>query len=126
MPDFLNNQTPQFNTAEFAGTDVCKFCKKVITGVYFRVNNQMACGSCADEARREGSKDTHAAYMRALLLGVGGAFVGFVLYAAFVMMTGVTIGYLALAVGFLVGKAMLMGSGGIGGRRYQITAVLLT
>jgi hypothetical protein len=29
-------------------------------------------------------------------------------------------------VGFIVGKAMSVGSGGVGGRRYQIVAVLLT
>src|SRR5258708_23711454 len=41
-------------------------------------------------------------------------------------MTGISIGYLALAVGWIVGKAMMIGSGGIGGRRYQLTAILLT
>lgn len=38
----------------------------------------------------------------------------------------IIIGYVSLAVGWLVGKAILKGSGGVGGRRYQITAVLLT
>jgi hypothetical protein len=36
------------------------------------------------------------------------------------------IGYLSLGVGYLVGKAMMAGSHGVGGRRYQIGAVLLT
>ena len=36
------------------------------------------------------------------------------------------IGYVSLAVGWMVGTAMKRGSGGIGGRRYQITAALLT
>jgi hypothetical protein len=36
------------------------------------------------------------------------------------------IGYISLAVGWLVGKAMMKGSGGLGGRRYQIVAVLFT
>jgi hypothetical protein len=36
------------------------------------------------------------------------------------------IGYVSLAVGYIVGKAMIKGSNGIGGRRYQITAALLT
>ena len=35
-------------------------------------------------------------------------------------------GYVSLAVGFLVGKAIMMGSQGIGGRRYQIAALVLT
>jgi hypothetical protein len=36
------------------------------------------------------------------------------------------IGYLAIGVGYLVGKAMKLGSGGRGGRAYQIAAALLT
>jgi len=36
------------------------------------------------------------------------------------------IGYVSLAVGYIVGKAIKMGSGGMGGRRYQIAAALLT
>jgi hypothetical protein len=36
------------------------------------------------------------------------------------------LGYVALAVGFMVGKAMMLGSGGVGGPRYQFAAVVLT
>lgn len=48
------------------------------------------------------------------------------LYAGFTILTDIRIGYLSLAVGFIVAKAMMMGSGGVGGRRYQITAAVLT
>jgi hypothetical protein len=51
---------------------------------------------------------------------------GLMLYAAFGILTGLMIGYVSLAVGYIVGKAMKMGSGGMGGRRYQVTAALLT
>jgi hypothetical protein len=70
--------------------------------------------------------DTHAAFSRAVLYGVGGALVGLCIYAGFEILTNFTIGYLALAVGWIVAKAMMKGSDGIGGRRYQITAVALT
>jgi len=36
------------------------------------------------------------------------------------------IGYVSLASANIVGKAIKMGSGGMGGRRYQIAAALLT
>ena len=49
-----------------------------------------------------------------------------VLYAGFTIVTGLYIGYVSLAVGWLVGKAIMLGSKGIGGRRYQIAAVVLT
>jgi hypothetical protein len=95
-------------------------------GSYFRVNRAMACSSCAEQVRQKIPQDNHAAFTRALLFGVGGAIAGLILYAAVGIITGWTIGYVALAVGWLVGKAMIAGSGGIGGRRYQIAAVLLT
>jgi hypothetical protein len=49
-----------------------------------------------------------------------------VLYATFAIVTGIVIGYASLAVGWIIGKAMIQGSKGVGGRRYQIVAVLLT
>jgi predicted outer membrane lipoprotein len=71
-------------------------------------------------------KDSHAAFVKALIFGFAGAILGLILYAAFGIITGLMIGYVSLAVGYIVGKAMLMGSGGLGGRRYQIAAVLFT
>jgi divalent metal cation (Fe/Co/Zn/Cd) transporter len=49
-----------------------------------------------------------------------------ILYATFEIVTGIIIGYISLAVGWMVGTAMMKGSRGVGGRRYQIAAVLLT
>jgi hypothetical protein len=60
------------------------------------------------------------------LYGIGGAIVGLILYSTFGIVTGLVIGYLSLAVGYIVGKAINMGSRGLGGRRYQIAAVILT
>ena len=48
------------------------------------------------------------------------------LYVVFALSTGLVIGFVSLAVGYLVGKAISLGSRGVGGRRYQITAVVLT
>lgn len=120
---------PQFGTAEYEGTpgaDHCQFCHQPIGTNYFRVHNATACAACADQARSQLAKDTHSAFVRALLFGVGAAVVGLILYAAFEIITSITIGYAALAVGWMIGKAMITASGGIGGRRYQIVAVLLT
>ena len=86
----------------------------------------MACPGCAEKMRGELAKDTHAAYVRAILFGVVAAILGMILYATFAIVTGIVIGYAALAVGWLVGKAMITGSNGVGGKRYQIAAILLT
>jgi hypothetical protein len=126
MPDA---NTPQFNTAEYAGqpgTDRCQFCQQPIGARYYRVNNRMACPACTEKAAHAVPQDSHAAFVRALLFGTGAAVAGLALYATVEIATGWIIGYVSLAVGWMVGKAMMAGSNGIGGRRYQIAAVLLT
>jgi hypothetical protein len=125
----LGNPTPQFGTAEYVGhpeSDHCQYCHLPIVGRYYRANGALACPSCAQKMSGELAKDTHAAYVRALLFGTGAAILGMILYATFAIVTGIVIGYASLAVGWLIGKAMAQGSSGIGGRRYQIAAVLLT
>jgi hypothetical protein len=120
---------PQFATAEYAhipGTERCRICGGLISGEYYRVNHQMACGQCGAQARDGQPVDSHAAFLRGLLLGIGGALLGLILYATVVIVTGWSIGYLGLAVGWLVGAAIIKGSNGMGGRRYQVAAVVLT
>jgi hypothetical protein len=120
---------PQFSTAEYAhipGTERCRICGNPISGEYYRVNTQMACGKCALEAKAGQPSDSHAAFARGLLLGAGAALLGLILYAAFTIISGLYLGYIALGVGWLVGMAISKGSGGMGGRRYQIAAVVLT
>jgi hypothetical protein len=121
--------TPQFETAEFQakpGTDTCSVCNQKISGTYFRINDQMACSACTERLKYSIPKDSHAAFARAVTFGAVAAIAGLVLYAGFGIVTGLMIGYVSLAVGWLVGKAMMKGSGGLGGRRYQLVAVLFT
>jgi len=123
------NPTPQFGTAEYIGTpgnDHCQFCHQPIAGAYYRANGAMSCAGCAEKMGGELAKDSHAAFVRGLLFGIGGAMIGLIAYATFEIVTGIIIGYASLAVGWLVGTAMIKGSNGVGGRRYQIAAVLLT
>ncbi|ABF41597.1 hypothetical protein Acid345_2596 [Candidatus Koribacter versatilis Ellin345] len=118
--------TPQFQTKETPGTDICKFCGMPIGGQYYRVGQSMACATCAEKMRIEGPQNPHGAYARALVFGIGASIAGLIIYATFEIMTGWIIGYLSLLVGFMVGRAMMAGSQGWGGTKYQITAALLT
>jgi uncharacterized protein (DUF983 family) len=120
---------PQFSTAEFARSGAamtCPACKRPINGQYFQVNRTPVCAECAAKFQKAIPKDSHAAFVRAALFGAAGAVIGFALYVIFALATGLVIGFVSLAVGYIVGKAMNMGSRGVGGRRYQIVAVLLT
>ena len=122
-------RTPQFETAEFQtkpGTDSCSVCHQQIAGTYYRINSRMTCAACAERLKGSTPKDNHAAFARAVTYGVGAAIAGLALYALVGIVTGLVIGYVSLAVGWMVGKAMMKGSGGLGGRRYQLTAILLT
>jgi hypothetical protein len=128
MPDNLS--MPQFSTAQYSdqpSADACKVCRQPITGTFYRANGAAVCGSCAERVKREVPQDNHARFVRGLLFGIGGFLAALIAYSVVgILLKGWTIGYLSLGVGWVVGKAMITGSGGVGGRRYQIVAVLLT
>ncbi len=86
----------------------------------------MACPACTRQVLLRKPEDTHAAFVRAILFGCGAAFAGLILYSAVGILFHLEIGFISLAVGYMVGKAMMKGSGEIGGRRYQWVAVVLT
>jgi hypothetical protein len=125
----MSDTIPQFGTAEYEskpGTETCKSCKQPLGSSYYRINGMPACERCTNQLQTQLPKDSHSAFVRGLIFGIGGAVLGLIVYAAFDILTGWMIGYVALAVGYIVGKAMKLGSGGIGGRRYQFAAVALT
>jgi hypothetical protein len=118
---------PDPTAATYAtGLHHCSLCKSLINKEFFRVNGQLACGQCATAARSGKAINSSALFSQALMLGTMAAALGLVLYSAFTILTHFYLSYVALAVGWLVGKAMMSGSNGMGGRRYQIAAALLT
>jgi hypothetical protein len=126
----LSPPLPNFERADYEGAppppDQCAYCQRGITTEYYRVAGNLACSSCGQRAQSLIPPDSHKAYSRAVLFGIGAAIVGCIGYALVFIVTGWTIGYAAIGVGYLVGKAMKAGSRGLGGRRYQITAAILT
>ena len=120
---------PQFATAEYStqpGAALCKSCGKSMSGASYRANGVPVCGNCAQRIKDQTPVDSHSAFVRAVCFGVGGAILGLALYVGFALATGWIVGFVSLAVGYIVGKAVVFGSGGVGGRRYQVAAVLLT
>jgi hypothetical protein len=127
----MSTNPPSFNKAQYAlapkpQQGQCTLCLQPIAASYYRINGRMACWPCASQAKSTIPADSHAAFTRAVLFGIGAAILGMILYALFEIATGIIIGYLAIGVGYLVGKAMKRGSNNRGGRRYQIVAALLT
>jgi hypothetical protein len=129
MTDSTPDPVPQFATAEYSNQTAgatCKACSRPLGSTHYRVNGQPTCAECAAQIKARLPQDSHAAFVRGITFGIGGAMVGLVLYVAFAITTGLVIGFVSLAVGYIVGKAIIMGSKGRGGRRYQLTAVVLT
>jgi hypothetical protein len=110
---------------ESGATRSCVACKQLISGKYFQVGNQVICPACAAriDAGRLNAKP--APLLRAVIYGAGAALAGCLLYAV-VLSMGVQIGIVALAVGWMVGKAIRYASYGVGGRPQQILAIALT
>src|ERR1700674_1631045 len=125
----MSDGVPQFARAEYsggAGKPTCKACGQPISGAYYQVNGAVTCSNCARQIKNQMPTDSHTAFARGVFFGIGAAILGLVLYVAVALTTGLIIGFVSLGVGYIVGKAVVMRSGGLGGPRYQIAAVLLT
>jgi hypothetical protein len=119
--------TPQFLTAEYrkeTPAQLCGACGRKIGIRSFVLNSKLVCDRCA--SAEDSSTTSHIVFARSLVFGTGAAIVGLAVYAGFTIVTHFYLGYIALLVGWLVAKAMMIGSRGVGGLRYQIAAVTLT
>lgn len=117
---------PQFAASGSSGGQ-CQFCGQRIGSSYCRVNDAMACPVCIEQKLSERTQDAPAAFARALTAGLGAAVVGMIGYALIaIILQGWVVSIMSVGVGFLIGTAMMKASKGVGGRRYQIAAVLLT
>ena len=120
----------QFDTVEPAAAGAtplaasCTVCKQPITGVYHQANGQVVCSGC--RARVEAQMAQSGSYARALALGAGGGIAGAAVWYGVAALTGYEIGIIAILMGWLVGRGVNMGSGGRGGRGYQVLALGLT
>ncbi|HKW11362.1 MAG TPA: hypothetical protein VJO33_13350 [Gemmatimonadaceae bacterium] len=125
----------QFDVAETGATSAsanatsslatCRACSRPIANTYFQVNGAIICDSCRgalDHPR--GTRWGRG--LQATGLGLLAAIAGSLLYFAVAAITGREFGLVAIAVGFMVGKAVRRGSRGRGGWAYQTLAIALT
>lgn len=120
----------QFDVARAAETVQgmsCTACMQTMRDVYYEIGGSVVCEHCRErmESRRRTS-DPAALVLRAAGYGAVGALIGAAIHGAFRAITGFDVGLLALFVGFIVGRAVQLGTGGRGGTRYQLLAVGLT
>jgi hypothetical protein len=119
----------QFDTVEgmTPGRAACTVCATPLVREYHQVNGHAVCETCRSAADAQLTHDGRTSqFLTALFYGIGAAIVGALLYWGFVKVTNIELGLMAIAVGWLVGKAVMNGSKHRGGRRYQMLAVTLT
>jgi hypothetical protein len=117
----------QFQKAEYADPRrKCAICTSVIENSYFQLSGQTICSGCAETVGPRLSRPGNSMVLRGLLYGAGAALACSICYAIITMATGMELAIAAIAVGYLIGRAVRIGSHGLGGRRCQIIAVILT
>ena len=118
----------QFQKAEFQDDRPrCPACKGAIDGSYYQYAGHIICVPCGERVRaRQQQQPANAIVLRGLAFGAGAAAACSVGYAAITALSGLEIALVAILVGYLVGRAVRIGSKGLGGRRCQILAVALT
>jgi hypothetical protein len=105
----------------------CTACSREVADRYYEANGASLCESCqhavADLAVTPRGAGT---FVRAALLGLVAAILGAVLYYAVLVIANLEVGLIAIAIGYMVGYAIRLGTRGRGGRRFQVLALVLT
>ena len=105
----------------------CALCHRTIPDEYYDVNGQSVCDLCRSQlAQLAETPRSWSVFAMAGLFGLGAAIAGAILYYAVIAITNFEIGFVAIAIGYMVGWAVRKGAGGRGGRRFQVLALLLT
>jgi len=120
------HQQATAESPDLPGTLHCTLCSSLLSNEFYGVNAQLACANCAAAARAGQPIHSRTAFKAGIVFGIGAAALAMVLFAGVTILTHLYLGYAALAAGWIVGKAMMRGSNGVGGRQYQVAAVLLT
>lgn len=131
MSEPQDSESIQFDKAEFQSPEgiTCGYCKNPISGEYFLVGGSTWCPACRyglDSPERT-STSGGGRMLTAAAYGLGAAVAGSALYFGILWITGGwEFSLIAIVVGWLVGRAVMTGSGNRGGVGYQLMAVFLT
>ncbi len=106
---------------------VCAQCATPITDRYYTIGSHTLCEACHFAFQNAKAPGNAASRLfGAAGLGAIAAAIGCALWMAVTELTGYEIGLIAIAVGYLVGIAVHVGSRRVGGLVYQLLAVFLT
>ena len=115
------------SSTSFGPAVICEMCSMPVGSEYYHVNDKPVCASCR-AAVIDAAKTPRSAgpLVQAGIFGLGAAIAGAAIYYAVIAITKFEIGLVAILIGYMVGYAVRKGSGGRGGRRFQVLAIVLT
>lgn len=118
----------QFDKADYGGSGMgnCANCNKPIGETYWHANGLNVCGDCAELLKNSNQPIPSRALLKGAAYALGAAICCSFVYAAIVIATNYDLALIAIAVGWLVGRATRIGTAGFGGRKVQIIAVAAT
>jgi hypothetical protein len=118
-----------FEKAEYQSTTnigPCANCNKSLDSTYYQANGMNVCEDCANILRVASGAPGKTHLAKGAVYAVGAAFVCSAVYAAIIVITNFELGLIAIAVGWIVGRAARIGAAGLGSRPLQIIAVAAT
>jgi hypothetical protein len=114
--------------ADGAGTaTACTLCHTPFEAEYFDVGGQQICRACSEKLAYQTSTPREmSTLVRAGIAGLIASVLGAVLYFAVMAISGFEVGLVSIAIGYMVGYGVRLGTRGRGGRRFQVIALVLT
>jgi hypothetical protein len=123
----------RFDRAEYSGRGLsssaapCANCRRPIEGQYWKWQSHLVCDDCRGSLAAKITEVTsRGSFGKAVLQGGGVAVLCGIGYAVFAAVAKMELALITIGIGFLVAKAVRKASGGVGGRRFQVLAVVLT
>ncbi len=106
----------------------CRFCNRPLGMVHYRVNGQPVCDPCSRRVMQmlELNEFRGGPYTVGLLYGLAAAILCGFGWAVIVKITHAEIGIIAAGIGYVVARAILIGSNGRRGKSIQVTALILS
>jgi len=107
---------------------LCGNCQGALVNHYFQANGTPICQNCIGAIQQliSGSGSSTGRFFKAALYGLGAAALGAIGYGLWMGMTNSEFALVTIAMGWLIGKCVRLGSGNRGGWRYGLLAVVLT
>lgn len=116
-----------FDTPALPAQAACAFCARPIERSYYTVNGQVACASCLTTVSRHvQGRAGPGGLATAVGLGSAAGLLGAAVWWAIRRFASIEVGLIAIGIGHFVGLGVRRGSGGRGGRGFQVLAVALT